>query len=941
MKRILNLVLVSLLVFTFSSMLKLSTIQVLAEGEEEVYVLRDQRPYLFLDEGESLDLSTVAYNSSMGEVLLTDGIFSDVATELTINESTLVASSKGIFNFTFTSGTDSIIIYVFVKLSSETSYTLYEMSFTDLEDGALPTDYTLVKGTAGIENGYLYLESLATAAPTQVTLPDYLGGFKNYNIETDFSMLSAVEPTRWASVMFRFSLDNYFQMAIRQNATATNGVEFAKAINGNWNVPITTSYTEAINAESIYRLKIDLFGSVVNEYINDTLMITYENANDYQSGLIGFQSSGAKAIYNNIVITMPEEYIDNTSVDYSAIPSLYTPESNIITPPGAVKMIDSIEDLEALQDEVRPQTVVFRINSNLDVTEASGLPIISLLEVFDYVNERVIPAFYTKNHDVAVAIASLLKTYGVRDVFIISPNDDAIIGARGEYNMIRGVFEVVYDSTKPILTDEDLIAIRDNANAAGASVVKLPIEYTNQYNVFYLQKRLISVWTDTYGLSTPEVIGGLVSGVNGIVVEDYNSLYSMFMSFPENTMLRRPITIAHRGLSYMAPENSLKAVDLAIEAGVDVVELDIYLTTDNEIVVIHDGTTTRTFDRTLIVEESTLAELRELVMTDPFEFEETMIIPTLKEYFERISEEDTILFIEIKSSKPEIVDQLKLLIDEYDVADKIVIITFNANQIVKMKEVLPNISNGYLSTALLNATNLESSIRASLNAAVPIQSTINPEYSQLTYDYVVQMNYRGLTVWPWTLNTTEAYYQYYLNGVGGITTNYGDNLLTTFNRFYLNQTEYVFDLFAPTTTSIRGKIETQNGMSYNYVPTLTLIDAGDTELVIDELSNVLSYTTVGDAYYIASFTTALPSGDVITVYSDLLHISVIDSTPIIEEPIEEVPIDEEPIEEVPIDDPSEPASDSLGWIIGGITGGLTVLAGGLFLGLRFFKKPKL
>lgn len=908
--------------------------KVYAEGEEEVYILHDKRPYLFVDQGTSVDLSLIAYNTPSGDVLLTDGIASNVSSELTINATTLVASDKGIFNFTFTTGEESIVVYVFSKLASDTSYTIYEMDFSDYEDGELPSDYTLVRGgTAGIENGYLFLDSPATSTPTQVTLPQYLAGFKNYIIETDFSILSAVENTRWASIMYRFADNNYFQMCIRQNATATNGVEFAKSINGNWNVPVTTAYAEMISAESIYRVKIDLFGSVVNEYINDSLLITYENANDYSDGLIGFQASGAKAVFNNILVTMPEEYIDNSSVDYSAIPTVYTPESNIITPPSAIKMADSLQDLEDLKNDIRPQIIVFRINGNLDVTDEGGLPFMNINDVFEYYNERVIPAFYTKNAEIATSIASLLKSYGVRDVFLISPNDDALLAARAEYNMIRGVFEVRYDPEKPVLSDDDLIEIRDITNSSGAIVAKLPIEYTNQYNVFYIQERLVSVWTDTFDLSTVEVYQGLLSGVNGMVIDDYLSLYDIFMDFPVNTMLRRPITIAHRGLSSQAPENSMTSVDLAINAGTDVVELDIYLTIDNEIVVIHDSSTTRTFDQTLIVEDSTLAQLRALTMLDTFGFEESMVIPTLKDYFTRIQDTNVILFVEIKSSKPEIIDYLKQLIDEYDVSSQIVVITFNANQIARMKEVLPQISNGYLSTALLSSTNLESSIRATLNAVVPLQSTINPEYSALTYEFVVQMNYRGLSIWPWTLNTTEAYYQYYMMGVGGLTTNYCDNLLTTFNRFSLNTNAFILDLFEPSTSPVRGVIKTQSGMNYNYVPTLTLIDDGGTGIVMDELSNIVSYTAVGDAYYIASFTTTLPSGDEFTIYSDVIHISVIDSTPT------EEPVIEEPIIEEPESDTTSPIS--LGWIIGGISGAIIVLGGSLFVGLRFLRKPKI
>ena len=71
----------------------------------------------------------------------------------------------------------------------------------------------------------------------------------------------------------------------------------------------------------------------------------------------------------------------------------------------------------------------------------------------------------------------------------------------------------------------------------------------------------------------------------------------------------RPRTVGHRGASALAPENTLRAIELAIDFGLDLVEVDVYLSRDGEIVVIHDGNLRRLAGRSEAVADLTAAEL--------------------------------------------------------------------------------------------------------------------------------------------------------------------------------------------------------------------------------------------------------------------------------------------------------------------------------------------
>lgn len=101
------------------------------------------------------------------------------------------------------------------------------------------------------------------------------------------------------------------------------------------------------------------------------------------------------------------------------------------------------------------------------------------------------------------------------------------------------------------------------------------------------------------------------------------------------------LRIAHRGASGYAPENTLAAFKKALEFDIDVIELDVHLTKDNHLVVIHDKTVNRTTDGKGKVADKTLAELQKL---DAGNGEK---IPTLQEVLDLVNRK-ALVSIEIK-----------------------------------------------------------------------------------------------------------------------------------------------------------------------------------------------------------------------------------------------------------------------------------------------------
>lgn len=118
-------------------------------------------------------------------------------------------------------------------------------------------------------------------------------------------------------------------------------------------------------------------------------------------------------------------------------------------------------------------------------------------------------------------------------------------------------------------------------------------------------------------------------------------------------MPRTPLIVGHRGARFEAPENTLPGFQHAIDLGLPILELDVHLSADGELVVIHDFTVDRTTNGTGVVAEMTLAELQALDARSIFpDWPEPCVIPTLRQALELVGT-SILTLIEIKKTTPE------------------------------------------------------------------------------------------------------------------------------------------------------------------------------------------------------------------------------------------------------------------------------------------------
>ena len=163
--------------------------------------------------------------------------------------------------------------------------------------------------------------------------------------------------------------------------------------------------------------------------------------------------------------------------------------------------------------------------------------------------------------------------------------------------------------------------------------------------------------------------------------------------------------IAHRGFKGKYPENTMLAFKKAVEAGACGIELDVHLSKDGELVIIHDELVDRTTDGTGLVKDKTLAELKSLSASKLYPECENQQIPTLDEYLAWAADKDIITNIELKNSIIEydcIEQKTYDLIKKYKLLDKVIISSFNHNSLSRMKEIDKSIACGVLESSRLH-----------------------------------------------------------------------------------------------------------------------------------------------------------------------------------------------------------------------------------------------
>lgn len=228
------------------------------------------------------------------------------------------------------------------------------------------------------------------------------------------------------------------------------------------------------------------------------------------------------------------------------------------------------------------------------------------------------------------------------------------------------------------------------------------------------------------------------------------NIFYMVKAFDNNPfnyveMFSDTLTMAHRGSSYEAPENTMLAFENAVKATADYIELDVHETKDGVIVVIHDDNLKRTTGVNKKVYNMTYDEIKDLdagsYFGDDEEFKNCRI-PTLDEVMS-YTKGKIKLNIEIKLSvyEPDLVEGVAELIEKYDYTDDCYVTSMNYKALTGIKEINEDIKTGYvLYSAYGNYYNIDNVDAFSIN------------FAYVNKNVVDAIHYRGKQLFVWTIN---------------------------------------------------------------------------------------------------------------------------------------------------------------------------------------------
>ncbi|WP_286757271.1 glycerophosphodiester phosphodiesterase family protein [Roseivirga sp. UBA838] len=235
--------------------------------------------------------------------------------------------------------------------------------------------------------------------------------------------------------------------------------------------------------------------------------------------------------------------------------------------------------------------------------------------------------------------------------------------------------------------------------------------------------------------------------------------------------------IAHRGSSGIAPENTLSAFQQAIDQGIEFFELDVHITKDDSVVVIHDSSVDRTSsnDKKGKVADMTFAELQKVKVGYSEKFGDRFAeepIPSLREAL-KLAKDRIKVCVEIKAYGAE--EEVLRTIAELKMTDQVIIFSFHYQVLAKIRKLNADIPILYLTGTADQFT-------------LDYAKVIKAGYigvgggTHLTEAFIKEAHAMGIQVWRYTVDDEETMKTLIDLGIDGIISNYPERAVKLLNH---------------------------------------------------------------------------------------------------------------------------------------------------------------
>ncbi|MCI5745414.1 MAG: hypothetical protein MR270_03940 [Erysipelotrichaceae bacterium] len=720
----------------------------------------------------------------------------------------------------------------------------------------------------------------------------------NYTIECDVKFLNAADNTRWMGVVFHSKNKfPYYQFDFRKNTALNNSIEVTYVTaESSYSYPYVGKWDDTslgvLNENDVVHVKLSVSNTSFTGKLscNGVESVVEATLPEIASGDFGFQCAGCMVNISNIKLSL-DENTKKLSYANKEKTRIDMDDAGIDeTMPFTIASGKTVDEIFGV-DEYGQQFFAKVENDKL-YTLTGELMEVNLNELLLDLSCIYIPNIQVEDERHLNDVVEICNSYGIIDLAIWSSNKDVLDKAKEYMPYTRLCY--IPSNVSSFETYDEIGSICKEAGKHHADMVLIDSNLLSKESIIKATALGYSIVANAKDGSDFSLIQSALTGVK-LIAATYNknvqnqtfTLYdedifnvdesSSMVYNHVHSLLSVPLATGHRGAGtnntnpdVKLPENTIESFKWAFDQGAIAIELDVHMTSDNKLAVIHDETTAAYSNTNLTVKNSTLLQLQSIPLLVGSTYSYDYHIPSLNEvfaYFSTDEYKDKAIVIEVKDNLYTTGVAAIELAKEKGWYNRISMITFSETTAKQLKDYDSGIQVGYLNTVYRrNNDEYWESYNSYLSRGVSLAS----QWSTVSQEALQESNARGQMYWLWTYDYGSAA-QLLTNIIDG-------NRAFTVNYIpFFSNNKYMLEVDEPLTLA-SNETKTLSATSINYKNEKTI----ETDVEIIVLSdnaiakgNQLTRTNSGDIKIVLKHKTTWISGGSKTnfyIYSDVVTI---------------------------------------------------------------------